>query len=50
MRSYDGSFLDLVVDTLCLHGDTPGAVAIAAAVRAALDDAGVMVRAAVIWT
>ena len=50
VRSYDGSFLDLVVDTLCLHGDTPGAVAIAAAVRAALDDAGVMVRAAVIWT
>ena len=47
--AYDGSFLELTVDTLCLHGDTPGAPAIAAAVRAALDDAGVNVRAAVIW-
>jgi UPF0271 protein len=26
-----------VVDTLCVHGDTPGAVEIARAVRAALD-------------
>ena len=49
VRAHDGSFLDLVVDTLCLHGDTPGAAAIAAAVRAALDAAGVKVRAAVIW-
>ena len=29
------------VATLCLHGDTPGAVALARAVRAALEDAGV---------
>ena len=49
VRAHDGSFLDLVVDTLCLHGDTPGAAAIAATVRAALDAAGVKVRAAVIW-
>jgi UPF0271 protein len=49
VRAHDGSFLDLTVDTLCLHGDTTGAPAIAAAVRAALDDAGVKVRAAVIW-
>jgi UPF0271 protein len=28
-----------VVDTVCVHGDTPGAVAIARAVRAALDGA-----------
>ncbi len=32
-------------DTLCLHGDTPGAVASARAVRAALAQAGVDVRA-----
>jgi 5-oxoprolinase (ATP-hydrolysing) subunit A len=32
-------------DTLCLHGDTPGAVAIARAVRAALEAAGVQIRA-----
>ena len=33
-------------DTLCVHGDTPGAAAIAAAVRQALAAAGVEVRAA----
>lgn len=42
----DGSALALEVDTLCIHGDTPGAVAIARAVRAALADAGIDVRAA----
>lgn len=31
--------------SLCLHGDTPAAVSMARAVRAALDDAGVEVRA-----
>jgi UPF0271 protein len=29
------------VDSLCVHGDTPGAVHIAVAVRAALNAAGV---------
>ena len=29
----DGSILTLWVDTLCIHGDSPGAVAIAAVVR-----------------
>lgn len=37
----DGSDVRLVPQTLCVHGDTPGAVGIARAVRAALDDAGV---------
>ncbi|HNV13639.1 MAG TPA: LamB/YcsF family protein, partial [Dermatophilaceae bacterium] len=32
-------------DSVCVHGDTPGAVAIARAVRAALEQAGVAVRA-----
>jgi UPF0271 protein len=32
------------VDTLCVHGDTPGAVAIAAAVRAAVEAAGFELR------
>lgn len=32
-------------DSLCVHGDTAGAAAIAAAVRAALDAAGITVRA-----
>ena len=29
------------IDTICLHGDTPAAVAIAADVRRALQDSGV---------
>lgn len=50
VHAHDGSFLELTVDTLCLHGDTPGAAAIGAAVRAALVAAGVKVRPPVIWT
>lgn len=41
----DGTDLPVTVDSLCVHGDTPGAVAMAAAVRAALADAGVGVEA-----
>lgn len=45
VRATDGSFLDVVVDTLCIHGDSPGAVEIARAVRRALAGAGIAVRA-----
>jgi 5-oxoprolinase (ATP-hydrolysing) subunit A len=41
----DGSLLTLWVDTLCIHGDSPGAVAIATAVRAALAGSGIDVVA-----
>ena len=41
----DGSELPLRAQTLCVHGDTPGAVAIAVAVRTALEDAGLVVAA-----
>ncbi|EEP72651.1 LamB/YcsF family protein [Micromonospora sp. KC207] len=37
----DGTVVPCPVDSICLHGDTPGAVASAALVRAALLDAGV---------
>jgi UPF0271 protein len=37
----DGCVLTMWVDTLCIHGDTPEAVAIATAVRAALVHAGI---------
>ena len=37
----DGSTIPLAADTLCLHGDTPGAVEHAIAVRAALEAAGI---------
>jgi UPF0271 protein len=41
----DGSEVRLRADTLCLHGDNPAAVANAAAVRQALERAGVEVKA-----
>ena len=41
----DGSVLTLWVDTLCIHGDSPDAVAIATAVRAALAESGIDVVA-----
>jgi 5-oxoprolinase (ATP-hydrolysing) subunit A len=37
----DGSVLTLWIDTLCVHGDFPGAVQVARAVREALTDAGI---------
>jgi 5-oxoprolinase (ATP-hydrolysing) subunit A len=37
----DGCVLTLWVDTLCIHGDSPDAVAIATAVRAALAESGI---------
>lgn len=39
-----GRFLPLEVDTLCVHGDTPGAPSILRAVRAALVAKGVAIR------
>lgn len=43
VAAVDGTVVALRCDTLCVHGDTPGAVAIAAAVRRALAEAGVAV-------
>jgi UPF0271 protein len=43
VTAVDGTFLTLAVDTLCLHGDTPGAPEIARAVRDALSKAKVKV-------
>jgi UPF0271 protein len=41
----DGTPMVMDAASFCLHGDTPGAVEMAHAVRAALDEAGVVVRA-----
>ena len=41
----DGSTINVAARSLCVHGDTPGAVAIASAVRHALDRAGVDIEA-----
>ena len=45
VEAIDGSTVRLTVDTLCVHGDTPGAPDLAARIRAALTDAGVEVKA-----
>lgn len=45
IAAYDGSQIRVQAQSLCVHGDTPGAAALAADVRAALADAGVEVRA-----
>jgi UPF0271 protein len=45
VRATDGTWTDLIAETLCLHGDTPGAPGIALAVRNALESAGVLVEA-----
>jgi UPF0271 protein len=44
VRAWDGSLVDVRARSLCVHGDTPGAVAIARRVRAALEDGGVVLR------
>lgn len=44
VRTIDGNLLKLQVDTLCIHGDTPGAVNIARAVNEALRAEGVELR------
>lgn len=41
----DGSTLSLKADTICVHGDTPGAPDLAAALREGLENAGIEVRA-----
>jgi 5-oxoprolinase (ATP-hydrolysing) subunit A len=44
VAAVDGAWTLVEVDTLCIHGDTPGAAAAARAVRSALVAAGVLVR------
>jgi UPF0271 protein len=41
----DGSRVAISAESICCHGDTPGAVEIAAAVRRGLETAGVSVAA-----
>jgi UPF0271 protein len=41
----DGSVIALQADTICLHGDTPGAADHARAVRRGLESAGIRVTA-----
>jgi len=41
----DGQRIDVQAGSICLHSDTPGALAIARRVREALEDAGIALRA-----
>lgn len=43
VRTIDGSILKIRAESICVHGDSPGAVAMAAAVKSALGDAGVSI-------
>lgn len=43
IEAVDGSLIRPDADSICLHGDTPGAVELARAVRAALEGAGVRI-------
>jgi 5-oxoprolinase (ATP-hydrolysing) subunit A len=43
ISAVDGSRITLEVETICVHGDTPGAAQLASRIRAALVDAGVSV-------
>jgi UPF0271 protein len=49
VRAIDGVEIDIAVQTICCHGDTPGAPQIVRAVREALDRAGCEVRALGAW-
>src|SRR2546425_3399809 len=44
VRTLDGVEIDISVQTICCHGDTPGALKIVRVVREALDKAGCRVR------
>ncbi len=43
VRAIDGSTLKIRAQSICVHGDSPGAVAMATAVKSALGDAGVSI-------
>jgi UPF0271 protein len=45
VTSVTGSAVRLNADTLCVHGDTPGAALLAARIRHSLTAAGVVVKA-----
>ena len=44
VTAVDGTVVRMEADSICVHGDTPGAVRLARAVRLALEDSGLAVR------
>ncbi len=45
LKSLSGKTIKVVADTICLHGDQPGAVAFAMAIRKAFKEKGIEIRA-----
>jgi len=45
VEAIDGRTVPLSIDTICVHGDTPGAADLAARIRATLTESGVQVKA-----
>jgi len=45
VEAVDGRRVAVAAESVCVHGDSPNAVAMARAVRAALEEGGVDVRA-----
>jgi 5-oxoprolinase (ATP-hydrolysing) subunit A len=45
VRSVDGADVTVTVETICVHGDTPGAVEFARVLRSQLENEGVVIRA-----
>jgi UPF0271 protein len=43
IQSIEGNLIDLEVDSICVHGDTPGAVQLAQTIRKNLEGAGIRV-------
>ena len=44
VTAVDGTDVEVRAESVCFHGDTPGAVAMARAARAGLEQAGVEIR------
>ncbi len=49
VRTIDGVDIDLSIQTICCHGDTPGAERIVRAVREGLEKAGIQVKPLLDW-
>ena len=45
VEAIDGSRVAVTADSICVHGDSPGAVAMATRVRSALEAAGISIEA-----
>jgi len=43
IQALDGTVIDVAADSICVHGDTPGAVAMGQSVRSALEAGGVRI-------